>query len=88
LTAHHEAHEGHEERRTALEKESYFKNNFFFLRDLRVSLENRKGGESRSVFGTTLDSVIPAWSAGIQPDMDISGRNLHASKKTATLGGE
>jgi hypothetical protein len=24
-----------------------------------------------------LDSVIPAWSAGIQADMDVSGRILH-----------
>jgi hypothetical protein len=27
-------------------------------------------------FGTTLDCVIPAWSAGIQADMDVSGRIL------------
>jgi hypothetical protein len=25
-----------------------------------------------------LDSVIPAWSAGIQADMDVSGRILRA----------
>jgi hypothetical protein len=32
-------------------------------------------GWSASVsFSTILDSVIPAWSAGIQADMDVSGR--------------
>jgi hypothetical protein len=43
----------------------------------RISLENRKGGGSRSVLVRFLGSVIPAWSAGIQADMDVSGRILH-----------
>jgi hypothetical protein len=33
----------------------------------RISLENRKGGGSRSVLVRLLGSVIPAWSAGIRP---------------------
>ena len=40
------------------------------------SLENRKGGVPRLVLVRLLDSVIPAWSAGIQADMDVSGRIL------------
>ena len=42
-----------------------------------ISLENRKGGGSRAVLVRLLDCVIPAWSAGIQADMDVSGRILH-----------
>jgi hypothetical protein len=38
--------------------------------------EEYKSGEPRSAFGQLLDSVIPAWSAGIQTDMDASGRIL------------
>jgi hypothetical protein len=34
-----------------------------------------KGPEEHEVY---LDSVIPAWSAGIQPDTDVSGRILRA----------
>jgi hypothetical protein len=47
------------------------------LCELGVSLENRQGGVARSVLVGLLDSVIPAWSAGIQADMDVSGRILH-----------
>ena len=43
----------------------------------RIFLENRKGGGPRSVLVRLLVSVIPAWSAGIQADMDVSGRILH-----------
>jgi len=45
--------------------------------DSMNSLENRQGGGPRSVLVGLLDSVIPAWSAGIQADMDVSGRILH-----------
>jgi hypothetical protein len=34
-----------------------------------------KGPEEHEVY---LDSVIPAWSAGIQADTDVSGRILRA----------
>jgi hypothetical protein len=43
------------------------------IRDL---FENMRGGEPGSVLVRLLDSVIPAWSAGIQADMDVSGRIL------------
>jgi hypothetical protein len=42
-----------------------------------ISLENRKGGGPLSVLVRLLDSVIPAWSAWNQADMDVSGRILH-----------
>jgi hypothetical protein len=43
-----------------------------FVLFVRSSFENTGGGASVSSSGT-LDSVIPAWSAGIQIDMDVSG---------------
>jgi hypothetical protein len=41
-----------------------------------TSFENTRGGGPGSVLVRLLDSVIPAWSAGIQADMDVSGRIL------------
>ena len=40
------------------------------------SFENTRGGGPGSVLVRLLDSVIPAWSAGIQADIDASGRIL------------
>jgi hypothetical protein len=44
---------------------------------LAAALNNTTSGENlRSVLVQELDCVIPAWSAGIQADMDVSGRML------------
>ena len=42
------------------------------------SLENLAGMGPASVQAEPLDCVIPAWSAGIQVEMDVSGRILRA----------
>jgi hypothetical protein len=41
---------------------------FFENTDWRISVKSNR----------ILDCVIPAWSAGIQPDMDVFGRILRA----------
>jgi hypothetical protein len=61
------AREGHEVRKEGLLSFSFL--NFVFL------LEN-SAGEALSRFMAGVSSVIPACSAGIQVDMDVSGRIL------------
>jgi hypothetical protein len=51
------------------------------IRGIRILLPfmrslNTGGGGPRSPLVRLLDSVIPAWSAGIQSDMDVFGRIL------------
>jgi hypothetical protein len=43
---------------------------------MKHSFEKYEAGCVRSVQGESLDCVIPAWSAGIQADTDVSGRIL------------
>ena len=72
---HREEHEGHEGRKDSFKIRCplYYPIFVFFAN----TLENRNGGGLRSVLVRLLDSVIPAWSAGIQADMDVSGCILH-----------
>jgi hypothetical protein len=70
----HEAHEEHEVRKTFFKIRYPFRYPIFV--SFATSCENTRGGGSGSVLVRLLDSVIPAWSAGIQADMDVSGRIL------------
>jgi len=72
---HHEGREVHEGRK--LKRKGFQSRLSEPFMAFVTSLENRKGGGSRSVLVRLLDCVIPAWSAGIQADMDVSGRILH-----------
>jgi hypothetical protein len=46
------------------------------LREAIPLSKRRDSGGPRLLFVRRLDWVIPAWSAGIQADMDVSGRIL------------
>ena len=80
---HHEAHEGHEGFIYFIFLNFVLPSTEFILsvaEGLRAcfatSFENTRGGGPGSVLVRLLDFVIPAWSAGIQADMDVSGRIL------------
>jgi hypothetical protein len=42
----------------------------------RYVLRKYEGGDARLILLQVSNCVIPAWSAGIQADMDVSGRIL------------
>ena len=54
----------------------YRKNCDANLLDLRAPLKIQEVEGPRSLLVQLLDCVIPAWKAGIQVDMDVSGRIL------------